>query len=141
MMAYIARLVVDKYTQLLAVLCGIHLLTRQIGTAPAIVHCFHQGATKETAQFLTSCPSPGCCQSCSQVPPSCTRGWQPIGSSGPKCPTSSPSEVCLATIAWTSWTRSTSCCRRRARLAATTSVSTAAWMTATVGVASNCRHR
>lgn len=66
---------------------------------------------------------PGCYLNCFLGPLSCTREWRQIGSSGPRCLTSSPSVGCLATTAWTSWTRSMSCCSPRVHSGATTTAS------------------
>lgn len=74
------------------------------------------------------CVPIGCCLSCFLQPLSCTRQWQQTGSSGPKCPTSSPSVDYLATTAQTSWTRSMSFCRPRVHSGATTTASTVALM-------------
>uniref|UniRef100_A0A3P8TPC7 Phosphodiesterase 2A n=1 Tax=Amphiprion percula TaxID=161767 RepID=A0A3P8TPC7_AMPPE len=71
---------------------------------------------------ISPCPST-CCLNCFLGPPSFTREWQQIVSSGPKCPTSSPSVGCQATTAWTSWTRSTSCCSPRGLSGAMTTAS------------------
>lgn len=83
--------------------------------------------------FVHSCPPSlsltGCCRRFSHAPQNSTSAWRRIASSGPKFHTSSPSAVYQATTRWTSWTRSTSWCRRRGRSGTADTAWTAAWTT------------
>lgn len=58
---------------------------------------------------LYPCPHapPGCCRTCSLKQQSCMNVWPLTVSTGPRCPTSSPSAASQATTRWTSWMRNT----------------------------------
>jgi hypothetical protein len=50
---------------------------------------------------------PGFYKTCSPRRQSCMNVWPPTVSTGPRCPTSSPSEASPVTTRWISWTRNT----------------------------------